>query len=402
MIKDSAGRRRIGFWIIAAVLAAFLFGASAPSPLYTVYAARWHFSAIMITIIFAVYALALLITLLTSGRLSDSLGRKPVILVALGLQVVSMVLFLVADSVAILMIARIAQGMATGLVTAAVSAALLDLQPAEHPGRGPLMNAVMPTAGLAAGALLAGALVQFAPLPMRLVYLVLLIIYIGLAVAVLTVPETASSRTPVDLRPRLGVRPEARGAFFSALPCLVACWALGGLYLSLGPSLIMLLQRSSSQLLGGAVVTVLCGSGALAAVILQRFPAIRIMIIGCAMLIIGVLSTFGAVLVDDGVALMISSVIAGAGFGAAFLGAFRHLIATAEPASRAGLITAIYLVAYLSFAVPAVIAGVAVNRFGLRPTTIAYAIVVTLLTLTSLVAVRIRATAGSSAVAADQ
>lgn len=393
-------RRRIGFWIVAAVLGAFLIGASAPSPLYTVYAARWHFSAIMITVIFAVYALALLITLLTSGRLSDSLGRKPVILVALLVQMLSMVLFLLAGSVTTLVIARIAQGMATGLVTAAVSAALIDLQPAERPGRGPLMNAVMPTAGLAVGALLAGILVQFAPLPIRLVYLVMLIIYVGLAVAVVTVPETATARTPVDLRPRLGVRPQARKEFLSALPSLVACWALGGLYLSLGPSLILQLERSSSHVLGGALVTVLCGSGALASVILQRLPPARIMTIGCALLIVGVAAAVVALMIVSGPALMISSVIAGAGFGAAFLGAFRHLVATADPASRAGLITAIYLVAYLSFALPAVVGGVAVNRIGLRPTTIAYAIVVALLTLTSLVAMRVRARAASSPAAA--
>lgn len=405
MIGQLSGqlRRRVGFWILAAVLAAFLAGASVPSPLYGVYAAAWHFSALMITVIFAVYALALLVTLLTSGRLSDSLGRRPVILAALTAQAVSMVLFLLANGLVLLFCARILQGMATGLMTAAVSAALLDLQPPEGPGRGPLMNAVMPTLGLAVGALLAGVLVQYEPSPMRLVYLVMLIIYVALGAAVISVPETVTSRTALDLRPRLSVHPSLRGSFLSALPCLIACWALGGLYLSLGPTVVLQVVGSSNHLVGGSMVFALCAAGALSCVLLQNLAPQRMMTLGCGLLIIGLLATIVAIAVAYGAGLVISSVVAGAGFGAGFLGAFRHLVATAQPQWRAGLITAIYLVAYLAFALPAVIAGVAVNLTGLRPTTIVYAAVVLLLAVTSLVSERIRSRASkTSQIAVDQ
>ena len=147
---------RRGFWTVAAVLGLFLTAASAPSPLYGTYAARWHFGPTTITAIFAVYAIALLAVLLTAGSLSDSIGRRPVIVTALLIESASMLVFLLANGVIWLYAARILQGVATGLVLAAVAAALIDLEPPARPSLGPLINSIVPTLGLAAGALAAG------------------------------------------------------------------------------------------------------------------------------------------------------------------------------------------------------------------------------------------------------
>ena len=136
MIGIAGSRSRWSFWTVAAVLGLFLAAASAPSPLYATYAARWHFGPATITVIFAVYAVALLAVLLTAGSLSDGLGRRPVILAALLIQSASMLLFVLADGVIWLYAARTLQGAATGLVTAAVAAALIDLQPPARPGPG--------------------------------------------------------------------------------------------------------------------------------------------------------------------------------------------------------------------------------------------------------------------------
>ena len=121
--------RSQAFWIVAAIFGLFLFAAAAPSPLYAVYAASWHFSAIELTEVFAVYAIALLIALLFTGSLSDSLGRRPVVLAALVIQIASMLMFIFASSVGWLFAARIAQGIGTGVVTSALAASFVDLQP---------------------------------------------------------------------------------------------------------------------------------------------------------------------------------------------------------------------------------------------------------------------------------
>jgi len=379
---------RRGFWTVAAILGLFLAAASAPSPLYADYAVRWHFGPVTITVIFAVYAFALLAVLLTAGSLSDSIGRRPVILTALLIQSASMLLFLLADGVIWLYAARTLQGAATGLVTAAVAASLIDLQPVTRPGLGPLVNAITPTVGLAAGALAAGGLVQYGPAPLRLIYALLLAGFVLLAGAAATLPAAGTGRAPVSLRPRVRIEPAIRPTFWAVLPCLVATWALGGLYLSLGPSLMLDLSGSGNRLLGGSIVFALCAAGAVASFCLRAWPAARAMRSGCLLLLAGLAVTIAAVAAVSSVLLLIGTLVAGAGFGSAFLGAFRSLAAQATPGGRASLIAAIYVASYLAFSLPAIAAGVLTTYLGLRPTTIGYAAAAAALALASLAATR--------------
>ncbi|TMF94707.1 MAG: MFS transporter, partial [Chloroflexi bacterium] len=151
------GEKRVGrttaFWIVATTLALFLFAAAAPSPLYAVYAARWHFSAVALTEVFGVYAIALLVALLFTGSLSDAVGRRPVIFASLAIQSASMVMFLYASSIEWLFAARITQGVATGLATSALAASFVDLQPPGHPTLAATVNSAAPILGLALGGL---------------------------------------------------------------------------------------------------------------------------------------------------------------------------------------------------------------------------------------------------------
>lgn len=153
-----------------------LFAASsAPTPLYRLYQASWHFSPVMLTVIFGAYALALFAALLTAGSLSDYLGRRPVIMLALLLAALSMALFLSASGPHWLIAARLVQGLATGIATTALSAALLDLQ---HQ-RGALINSIAPMAGMALGAMGSSALLILAPAPLHLVFVILLTAFAG-------------------------------------------------------------------------------------------------------------------------------------------------------------------------------------------------------------------------------
>jgi MFS family permease len=364
------------FWLVAVTFAAFLAAASAPSPLYAVYAQQWSFSPALLTAVFAVYAIALLATLLTAGSLSDTIGRKPVILAAIAIQVGSMVAFIVADGLAWLFIARILQGLATGLVTGAIAAALIDLQAPSRPGIGTLVNSLTPTVGLALGGLLAGALVEFGPAPLRLVYAFLLVAFMLCGIGILAIPETVTDRTRPRLHLRVAVPPALRPAFVSGLPALVAPWALGGLWLSLGPSLLLSMTASTNRLIAGLVTFLLCMSGALASFAVRRQPAHASMVLGCFALAAGVVTTGIAVALANPVVFLLGTA-AGAGFGIAFLGAFRTLAALADPLSRGAVISAIYLVAYLAFSIPVLLAGVIATMIGLRPTAIGYVIALT-------------------------
>ncbi|WP_158220274.1 MFS transporter [Kineosporia sp. A_224] len=365
-------RSAVPFWTVAVVLTLFLTGASAPSPMYALYASRWHFSPTTLTAVFAVYAIALLAVLLTCGGLSDAVGRRPVLLAGIAVQTLAMGIFFAADGVGWLFAARVVQGVATGLVTAAAAAALLDLQP-RLSTVGPLVNALAPSVGLALGAVGAGALVQYAPAPLHLTYAVLVVLLLGSAVATALLVPGATTRRPVSLRPRVSVPRAVRPAFWAALPVLVSTWGLGGFYLSLGPSLVLSLAGSSDRLLGGALPAVLCVSGAAACLVLNTRTPERMMQAGTVMLLAGLLLSVASIAGGTAAGLLASTFVSGAGFGSAFLGAFRSLVVRADPARRGELLAAVFTAAYLSFSLPAIVGGLVATRVGLQPTAVGYA-----------------------------
>lgn len=182
--------QRASLWLLASILVGFLAASSAPSPLYAIYRQAWGFSALTLTIVFATYAIALLGALLVFGALSDYRGRREVILLALGLELASLALFLNADSVAALIGARALQGLATGLVTSALSAALIDIDRVH----GALVNTVAPMVGMGVGALGASLLAQFAPAPTKVVFVLLLLVFMLQMAAVRFLPETVLRR----------------------------------------------------------------------------------------------------------------------------------------------------------------------------------------------------------------
>ena len=393
-IRSASLSRSASFWFLAALLGLLLFAASAPSPLYAVYEERWRFSSITLTVIFAVYAFALLVALLTTGRLSDHLGRRPVLVLALVVQVAGMVFFVLADGVAALYLARILQGLGTGIATGAISAWLLDLQPPENPSRGGVVGGIAPMAGLAAGALGSGLLVQYGPAPLRLVYWLLAGIYLVALAALFLIRDTAGGAPGWlrSLRPEIGVPPPARSLFAASAPALIATWALGGLYLSLGPSLAVSLLRSDSRVAGGLVIAALAGVGTAAAALVRAANPGLIVSRGSLVLIVGVALTLVAVAVDSSAGLYLGSALAGVGFGPAFSGVFRGLAPLAPPDQRSALLASIYVVSYLAFSVPAIIAGVAAAHYGLRDTTYGYGVVVIVLAALTTVAVSRRST----------
>lgn len=373
---------RSGIALLASTLLSFLAASSAPTPLYPVYQAHWAFSPAMLTLVFAIYAFSLLAALLTLGKLSDYLGRRPVILAALLLEMLAMALFIEADGVAWLLAARVMQGFATGMATSVLGAALLD----RNPERGPLFNSVAPQLGMACGALGCGMLVEWAPWPLHLVYLILLLVFAAQALLLWWLPESISRRPGAlaSLRPTLKVPPQARGALWRTLPVNVAVWSLGGFYLSLAPSLIRAATDSNSALVGGLAVTALTLSGALSILWLRQHTAQQVLRIATALLLLGVSAMLVAVQAGWLWLFLVASLVAGGGFGSGFLGALRSVMPLAHAHERAGLMATYYVISYLAFCVPALLAGVSARHFGLVATATGFALVLIGLILVAL------------------
>jgi MFS family permease len=369
------------FWLLATTQLAFLFAAAAPTPLYVVYQATWGFSAITLTTVFAVYAIALLLALVTVGALSDHVGRRPVLLAALLVETAAMIVFARVGDVSGLLAARAVQGLATGAATGTISAYLVDLGPADNPTLGPVINTTSPTLGLALGALGTGVLVQYAPHPTTLVFLILTAVFIALALGVVAMPETVRRKEGAlaSLRPRMGVPRHVRPQFLVTLPSLIATWALGGLYLSLGPSLAVGVLHLRSHLLGGLVVAALTGAGSLASFVFRGWQPRRLLLSSSLVLAAGVAVTLPALALTSTALFFLGAVLSGIGFGASFMAALRSLAGLARPDERAELFAAVYLVSYLAFSLPAIVAGFATTRVGLLITATGYGIVVLVL-----------------------
>lgn len=388
---SSTRSNRASLWFLAITLLSFLAASTAPTPLYHLYQEQLHFSSAILTLIFGVYALSLLVALLTVGSLSDHLGRKPVIFTAVLLNGVAMLLFIYADNVAWLISARVLQGFATGMATAVLSATLLDTDRQQ----GPLINSVAPLMGMALGGLGCGLLAEFAPAPLHLTYWLLLALFVMQALYVWRLPESVSPQPGAwsSLRPTLHVPVQARSTLWRLLALNTATWALGGFFASLAPSLVRAATGSTSNLIGGSTVAALTMTGALMIFTLRNRPASLGLRIGASSLPVGVsLILIGVHSASLGL-FFLGTLIAGCGFGAGFLGTVRTLVPLALPHERAGLMSAYYVLSYLAFCLPSLLAGNLAHTFGLVTTTDGYAAVLIILSLGALLAMMRQRTA---------
>ncbi|QFZ73032.1 MFS transporter [Streptomyces fagopyri] len=380
--------RPVAFASIAAVFILFMAASSAPSPLYVIYQHEWSFSATTLTGVFAVYVAGMIAALLVLGALSDHIGRRPVLAAAIALEAVAMVLFIVAGDVSILLTARLVQGIATGAAMTTLGATLVDLNPPHAPHRAGVITGAAPTFGLGLGALGCGFLAEYGPHPTRLVYALLLagVVLAGLLVALL--PETAQRRPGAarSLRPRLGVAPRLRSDLIALVPILVASWALGGLYLALGPSVAANLFGLSSHVIGGLVVTLLCGPASVTVFLLRGWPTERTLALAAGLLLVGTAVGLTGVQEHSLTMAAVGTAIAGVGFGGSALASFGTLARIAEPAERGELFAVAFVISYLAFSIPAVVAGFATTNVGLHETSVVYSAAVIAFSALALVA----------------
>ncbi|WJH39434.1 MFS transporter [Aliirhizobium terrae] len=359
---------------------------SAPTPLYHLYQETLHLTPGMITLVFGSYAFALLAALLTVGGLSDFLGRRPLILLALLLNAAALAIFLIAQSGPTLLIARIVQGFATGVAFPTFGATILDT----NREKAPLLNGITAFLGLTVGSLLGGILVDYAPYPTHLVYVVLLGLT-GLAIVTLFfMPETITRRPGAiaSLRPHVSVPRRARSTLLRVTPVNVAGWSLGGFYLSLMPTLVTVATGIVSPFVGASVVATLMLSGTASVLIFRKLPPQRVLLTGTMALIVGVLVTLSGVHFQAVGPIFAGTAIAGLGFGSIFSNILRILLPLAETHERAELFAAFLVESYLAFALPAIVAGFAAPVIGLQATVYVYGTAVVLLALISMMVTR--------------
>jgi MFS family permease len=360
---------RAAYGVAASVIGLGLFASVTPSPLYHSYSVLWHFSPLTLTLIYATYALGVLASLLVAGGISDDVGRRPVLLASLAILMASSVLYVFADSAAWLFAARGVQGLATGAALSAASAALLDLHPRRDPTGVGLTNAIASVTGLGLGILVSSSLVQLGSAPRVLPYVVLLVLFSLAATGAFLMREPVVERGAFRLTiERPSVPAAVRRPFVLAGLAVLSSWSIGALFFSLGPQLSAELFDTNNVIAEGGGIVLLTAAAGVAQVLTVRTPAWIAAGAGSIALAAGMGLIVLAAAAGSGTIYLAGSILAGAGFGAAFLGGLRALVAAIPPAHRASVMSAFYITAYASLSIPAVLAGLAVGHFGLETT----------------------------------
>jgi predicted MFS family arabinose efflux permease len=354
------------FAAMAAAFAAFFIAAGAPTPLLPIYEAHWNFPASMVTVAFGVYAIALLLTLLIIGSLSDHIGRRPLLIGALALELVSMLVFLVSPSIGWIIAARIIQGVATAAATSSFSAAILELAPDRRKQLAGVITGLAPAAGIGVGALFSGVIAQFSSSAAATVWSILAVVMlVALVFAVLT-PETAARKpgAVASLRPQVSVPPAARSVFAVTLPSLIAAWLVSALFLGLMPTILRLKFGIDSPAVSGLAAFAEQGTGGAVAVALSRMKPQRLVFAGGFAIVAGIVLFLASIAATSLPLLWIGAIVGGAGLGGAFTGTIRSLVPLAGAQERAGLFSAIYTVSYITFGVPVILAGLLLSTIG--------------------------------------
>jgi MFS family permease len=379
-------RRRVAFWLLTFGFAAAMLGTTLPTPLYVIYQAQWHFSAAMVTVIFAVYAAAVLATLLVAGRSSDQAGRRPVLAVALGVSALSTVAFILAPDEGVLLAGRILSGLSAGLVTGTATAMLSELIPAWAGRRASLAATAANMGGLGLGPLIAGLLAQYAPHPTTLVFEVYLVILAIAGLSLRFVPETISPRQRPALRfAGLGIPERGGGQFIAAAVAGFAAFALLGLFSSLVPGFIGGVLHQGSHAVQGAVVFGMFAVGTVTQVASFRFSRRRVVLAGLGLFLVA-LALIVAALAEAAMALFLAgTVVGGVAVGAIFLGSLATANRLAPPERRGQAISAFFVACYAGLIIPVVGVGVLSGFTGTFTAVLAFSVLLAALCLFSLV-----------------
>src|SRR3954466_1004051 len=397
-VLETLPKSRYAFALLAYAFGVIMFGATLPTPMYALYAERMHFEVVTTTVIFATYAVGVLVALITFGSWSDAVGRRPVLLAGILFALASSLVFLMADSVPLLLAGRLLSGLSAGVFTGTATAAVIEGAPPHWQTRASTVATIANVAGLGGGPLLAGVLVQYAPKPLQLSFFVHTALILLAAVAVLAVPETSPRTGRIGIQ-RLSVPAEVRSVFVVAAIAAFACFAITGLFTSVAPAFVPDVIGIQNHAVAGAVASTILIASAVAQVFAGRIPPRRALIVGCAILIVGMVILAAALELSTLSGLILAAIVAGIGQGIAFS---RGLAPVSErtPADRRAEVSSTYfVVAYIAISLPVIGEGLAAQHWGLRTAGVSFAIAVGLLAVACLIAIVVQETRKPSAAA---
>lgn len=377
---------RLGFPLLAYAFAAIMLGTTLPTPIYALYGQNMHFAVLTTTVIFSAYAIGVLTALLLFGRWSDAIGRRPVLIGGAVAAIASAAVFLVADSVPLLVLARLLSGLSAGIFTGTATAAVIESVPPEHEEKAAVGATIANVGGLGVGPIFAGLLVQYVPHPLQLPYLVHIVLAALASVAILLVPETSSRTGTIGLQ-RLSVPAQIRPVFVTAATAAFAGFAVMGLFSAVAPSFVSGVIGIGNHAVAGAIASSIFAASAVAQLAGRNITPARAVAVGCAILAVGMVILTVALQYSSLTGLILAALVAGTGQGISFS---RGLAAVAEgtPTERRAEVSSTYfVVAYVAISLPVVSLGFAAQHWGLQASGVSFAVIIGVLALLCLAAI---------------
>ncbi|MFC8449890.1 MFS transporter [Kitasatospora sp. NPDC057223] len=368
--------------LVAYAFWATMVGTTVPTPLYPLYQHDFGFSALMVTVVFAVYALGVVAGLLVLGRLSDEIGRRPVIALALLLAAGGAGLFLAADGLAWMLTARVLSGLSAALITGSATAALLDLAAPERKARAQSLAIAANMGGLACGTLMSGLLAQWAGAPLRLPWLVTLGLVAIAAAGLTLLPETGPAPAGFRLRPQaLRVPSAIRPAFLRAALTAGSGFAVLGVLTAVTGLFLARVLHFEDPALTGLVVFLAFACTALGQFAARTLPSARALPVACAGLVLAATLVAVALLGESLAALLAGAAANGLATGIAVGNGLGVINAGTPPQRRGEVVSTFFAILYAMLSVPVIGVGVLIQLSGLRTAGVTFSALVAALAL---------------------
>jgi MFS family permease len=359
--------------------------ATVPTPLYVIYQREQGFSAFMITVIFAAYALGVVVSLLLAGHLSDKVGRRRMAAVAVVLNVLSALVFIVWAALPGLLVGRLLSGLGIGLLTATATAHLAELHRSARPGAGQRRAEVVSTAanigGLGLGPLVSGLLAEYAPQPLVTPYVAFAVVLVVGALLLATVPETVRpSVGGWTYRPQRIAVPDAERARFGAAFLLgFVGFAMFGFFTSLAPQFVSGQLGIHSFVVSGALAFAVFAASAVAQIFSARLSPRKQEAVGVVLIGTGLALIVVAIILTALLALIAGGVLAGAGVGVTFKFAVGSVMRIAPEESKGESLAGLFLGGYFGMSVPVMLLGLVLQILPLTTSAVLFGAVMVLL-----------------------
>jgi MFS family permease len=388
-VAETSMKTRFAFPLLAYAFAAIMVGTTLPTPMYALYAEHMHFAVLTTTVIYATYAGGVLFALLAFGRWSDAIGRRPVLLAGVVFALSSAVVFLVADSVPLLLVGRVLSGFSAGIFTGTATAAVIEAASPNWRTKAAAVATVANIGGLGTGPLLAGLLVEYAPAPLHLSFIVHIVLALLAGAAVLIVPETSERSGSIGLQ-RLSVPVEVRTIFVIAALAAFAGFAVTGLFTAVAPSFLANVVGIDNHAVAGLIACSIFAASAVTQVAARNMNPQRAVAVGCAILVVGMVILAVALQFSSLAGLIAATVVSGIGQGMSFSRGLAAISELTPPDRRAEVSSTYFVVAYIAISLPVVGEGLAAQRWGLQTAGVTFAVAVAILSIICLTAILVQ------------